>query len=137
MFAYATLSSTDFAASRRFYDATLAVLGQTVVHDYSDGGWVAYEPPPAAAQPINDDQPMLWLCKTPFNGQPANVGNGSMLSFRAKSRAQVDACYAAALANGGTSEGAPGVREAYGPNMYLAYARDPMGNKLSFVSYGV
>jgi predicted lactoylglutathione lyase len=54
-----------------------------------------------------------------------------MLSFVAQTRAQVDAFYAAGLANGGNSEGAPGTREAYGPDLYLAYVRDPMGNKFS------
>jgi catechol 2,3-dioxygenase-like lactoylglutathione lyase family enzyme len=131
MFAYATLGSTDFAASRQFYEAAFATLGIGLLHDYSDGGWVAYG---SLADKDNPATPCLWLCKTPFNGAPATAANGAMLSLAAPNRAAVDAFYAAALANGGSSEGAPGVREAYGPDMYLAYVRDPMGNKLSIVT---
>jgi catechol 2,3-dioxygenase-like lactoylglutathione lyase family enzyme len=131
MFAYAVVGSTDFEASLNFFDATLATLGHARLHEYLDIGWVAYGDPKYADNPA---MPTLWLCRQPFNGQPATVGNGSMMSFAALTSAQVDAFYAAALANGGSSEGEPGTREAYGPELYLAYVRDPMGNKLSVVT---
>jgi hypothetical protein len=54
----------------------------------------------------------------------------------AKSRAEVDAFYDAAMANGGTDEGAPGLRPHYGPNWYSAYVRDPAGNKIAVVYDG-
>lgn len=54
-----------------------------------------------------------------------------MMSFAAQTRAQVDAFYVAGLANSVSSEGAPRTREAYGPDLYLGYVRDPMGNKFS------
>lgn len=131
MFAYATVGSLDFEASLKFFDATMAVLGHARVQEFLDYGWVAYGDP-------NDNKPnspKLWLCRTPFNSQAATVGNGSMMSFAAKTRKQVDAFHDAALANGGTSEGAPGTRDAYGPDLYLAYVRDPMGNKFSVATY--
>lgn len=71
----------------------------------------------------------------PFDGQPASVGNGTMVSFLAKSRAVVDAFHAAALAHGGTNEGLPGLRPQYGPQFYAGYVRDPDGNKLNAVCY--
>jgi catechol 2,3-dioxygenase-like lactoylglutathione lyase family enzyme len=133
MISYATVGCSDFAKSKQFYDAVLGAFGYRVVHDYSEGGWLGYCDPARAEDPTAQT---LWLCKTPFNGAPASVGNGCMIGLGAKTRAQVDAAHAAALANGGTSEGDPGVREAYGPDFYVAYARDPMGNKMSFVCRG-
>jgi catechol 2,3-dioxygenase-like lactoylglutathione lyase family enzyme len=133
MYAYATVGSTNFAASSAFYDATFATLGLGRIHDYSDSGWIAYGNP---AEKDNPNTQTLWLSQTPFNEQPATVGNGMMLSLLAKSRTQVDAFHAAALATGGSSEGAPGTREAYGPDFYVAYVRDPMGNKFSVIFRG-
>ena len=67
----------------------------------------------------------------PIDGQPATHGNGSTIGFTCGSPEQVEAWHAAGVANGGTSiEDPPGVREsAFGP-LYLAYLRDPEGNKL-------
>ena len=62
----------------------------------------------------------------------ATIGNGSMVALDAESRADVDAFYKAALAHGGTDEGAPGLRPFH-ENFYAAYVRDPDGNKLSAV----
>ena len=58
------------------------------------------------------------------------------LGLKASSWAQVDAFHAAALANGGISEGAPGLRLQYQPDFYAAYVRDPDGNKLAIVCRG-
>ncbi|MBK8544484.1 MAG: VOC family protein [Caulobacteraceae bacterium] len=66
---------------------------------------------------------------TPENGKAASLGNGSMLAFKAPSRAAVEAFHAAALASGGKDEGAPGVRGETEPPFYGAYVRDPEGNK--------
>jgi catechol 2,3-dioxygenase-like lactoylglutathione lyase family enzyme len=128
MLGYATVGSINFEASKAFFDATLGSLGITRVFDYGD--WVGYCDPK-----LKDSvqTKTMWLTKTPFNGQAATVGNGSMVGFHAQSIAQVDAFHVAALANGGSSEGAPGFREAYGPGFYVAYVRDPMGNKFSCV----
>ena len=70
-----------------------------------------------------------------FDGNPSTVGNGTHIAFLANSRAQVDAFYAAALAAGGSDEGAPGLRPHYHANYYGAYVRDPDGNKLQAVCH--
>jgi catechol 2,3-dioxygenase-like lactoylglutathione lyase family enzyme len=126
MIDYATVGTNDFAASSAFFDAVLATLGHRRTHDYSEQGWLAY------GRNGQANEVTLWLCK-PYDGQPATVGNGTMIAFSAQTRAQVDAFHAAALAHGGRCEGPPGIREQYGPDMYLAYVRDPMGNKFSVV----
>jgi catechol 2,3-dioxygenase-like lactoylglutathione lyase family enzyme len=91
-------------------------------------GWGTYEA--GGAREV-----ALWVCK-PFNGQAASVGNGIMVALRAKSWEQVDAFHAAALANGGISDGAPGLRPQYNADFYAAYVRDPDGNKLAVVCRG-
>ncbi len=68
----------------------------------------------------------------PFDGNAATFGNGSMTAIEAPSRAAVDAFHRAALAHGGSDEGAPGLRPFHA-HFYAAYVRDPDGNKLSAV----
>lgn len=67
----------------------------------------------------------------PYNGEPATNGNGTMATCGVADRATVDAMHAAALANGGSCEGPPGVRDN---GFYVAYWRDPDGNKMNAVS---
>ena len=67
---------------------------------------------------------------TDFDRAPHAAGNGQMVAFLAASRAVVDAVHAAALASGGSSEGAPGLRPEYHADYSGAYFRDPDGNKL-------
>lgn len=121
---YLTLGATDHKAAVAFYDALLATIGWARFADYP--GFTAYGPGG------KDDGQTLWICN-PFNGEAAGAGNGTMLAFDAESRAQVDAFHAAALAAGGTDEGAPGLRPQYTPDWYAAYLRDPTGNKLAVV----
>lgn len=122
MISYVTLGSNDRAKAKTFYDAVLAPL--SLKAGYADDEMVGYGP--------EGGQIQLWVVQ-PYNGLPATVGNGSMVSLAASTRDQVDAAHAAALAHGGTDEGKPGLREIYGPNTYLAYFRDLDGNKLSIV----
>jgi predicted lactoylglutathione lyase len=77
----------------------------------------------------------LWVCK-PYNGAPATAGNGAMVALWARDWRSVDAFHATALANGGTSEGAPGLRLLYNPDFYACYVRDPDANKLAVVCRG-
>ncbi len=134
MFAYLCLGTSDMARSTRFYDAVLATLGharcQTPGEDDGDewAGWGLYED-------MGRVQQALWVCR-PFDGNPPVPGNGAMVGLRATSWAAVRAFHAAALANGGTSEGAPGLRPQYNPDFYAAYVRDPDGNKLAAVCRG-
>ena len=122
MFLYITLGTNDLARATRFYDAALAPLG--LVRRFSDPDEVGYSHPA-------DADIRLWINR-PFDGKPASVGNGSMPALIAPNRAAVDGFHAAALANGGTDEGAPGLRP-YGASFYACYVRDPDGNKLSAV----
>lgn len=71
------------------------------------------------------------MIEVPINGEPATYGNGSTIGFAANSAAEVDAWHAAGTANGGTTcEDPPGERAN---GAYLAYLRDPAGNKLCAV----
>jgi catechol 2,3-dioxygenase-like lactoylglutathione lyase family enzyme len=127
MFSYVSLGTRDLARAMRFYDAALAPLGHQRVEDYDPEDR-------SAAWGLDDPGPHLWVTQ-PFDGAPASAGNGTMVSFLAPSRAAVDAFHAAALAHGGTDEGAPGLRPQYAPYFYAAYVRDPDGNKLNAVCY--
>ncbi|PNS07774.1 VOC family protein [Solilutibacter silvestris] len=120
MFSHITLGANDIDATKEFYDAILGVLGaQAGVIDakgrlvYHHGGG-------------------RLLITKPLDGQPATHGNGSTIGFLGASPAAVDAWHAAGIAHGGTSiEDPPGVRHATeGRVLYLAYLRDPSGNKL-------
>jgi catechol 2,3-dioxygenase-like lactoylglutathione lyase family enzyme len=135
MFTFICLGTRDLARASCFYDPVMATLGyarcDTAGEPEWEGwrGWGVYQH--HGAQEL-----ALWVCE-PFDGNPATVGNGSMVGLRATSWAQVDAFHAAALSNGGTSEGAPGLRLHYQPDFYAAYVRDPDGNKLAAVCRGV
>lgn len=124
MIGYVTIGHNDIDASSAFYDAAFAPLGY--VQTFKDGasGWVGY-----GARDKTPGLPDIMLAK-PHDGGAATFGNGSMLAFKAGSRANVDAFYAAAVAAGGKDEGAPGVRGSFDPPFYGAYVRDPAGNKL-------
>lgn len=124
MLDYATFGANDIEQSKAFFDATLAPLGYA---QFYNDGWVGYAP---------DGNPekghVVWV-GSPYDGQAAQKANGFMIGFTAPTREAVRAFHAAALANGGTCEGEPGLREAYGPNIYMAYVRDPVGNKMSAI----
>jgi catechol 2,3-dioxygenase-like lactoylglutathione lyase family enzyme len=131
MFAYACLGTADLQRAVRFYDAVMATLGHRRCDTRDEPGWDDW-----AGWGLYEDegriQDALWVCR-PFNGGPPHPGNGVMLALRARSRAEVRAFHAAALAHGGTSEGEPGLRTHYSPDFYAAYVRDPDGNKLAVV----
>lgn len=124
---YCTLGISDLARATRFYDAAMAPLG-LARNDNAPEGWASY------GAPDYDTGSGVYLCP-PFDGNPPHPGNGTMTAFHATSAAQVRAFHAAALAHGGTDEGAPGTRAEYGPAFYVAYVRDPDGNKLACVHH--
>jgi catechol 2,3-dioxygenase-like lactoylglutathione lyase family enzyme len=134
MFTYVYLGTNDLERAKRFYNATMASLGlqRCVTNDPAwdriSAGWGIYEE--GGVREL-----ALWV-GLPFNQQPATTGNGSMVAFKARSWKEVDDFHAAALASGGSSEGAPGLRLHYGADFYAAYVRDLDGNKLAVVCRG-
>lgn len=119
MFSHIMVGANDLEASKKFYDATLGALG--VPAGFSDPkGRVFYMTPTG-----------VFAITAPIDGAPATHGNGATIGFAAKSPAEADAWHAAGVANGGTTcEDPPGVREGAQGKLYLAYLRDPAGNKL-------
>lgn len=119
MFTHVMVGTNDLDRAKKFYDATFAVLGVK----------------PA----VIDGHRMFYRSKTgmfgvgkPINGEPATVANGGTISFAVETTEQADAWHAAGLANGGTAiESPPGIRKGPGMELYLAYLRDPDGNKLA------
>jgi catechol 2,3-dioxygenase-like lactoylglutathione lyase family enzyme len=126
MLLYVTLGTDDVIRARTFYDATLATIGMTRSVESQDE--IGY----GDATPPETGRARHFFVTKPYLKAPASWGNGTMIAFAAPSRGSVDAFHKAALANGGTDEGAPGVRP-YHANFYACYVRDPDGNKLSAV----
>ena len=129
MLSHVCLGTNDPARSERFYDAVLAALGHFRCADSGDPEWQAWRGW-AVYRGAADEELTLWLCR-PFDRRPASAGNGTMVAFRARSWSEVEQFHAVALAHGGTSEGAPGLRPQYEADFYVAYVRDPDGNKLA------
>ena len=129
MLSYITLGANDMDASERFYTALLVPLGYEKRKDH-DGLEFSL---PLAADGAGSPGAVVYV-KPPFDGGTATVGNGSMNAFQAASNDVVRQVHAAAITAGGTDEGAPGYRAAYSKNFYVAYLRDPVGNKIALFS---
>lgn len=119
MFSHVMLGANDIEASKKFYDAILGALG-------------------CKPGVIDDKGRCFYFTKTgvfalskPLDGKPACNGNGSTIGFAAESPAAANAWHEAGLANGGTAcEDPPGERQGTTGSLYLAYLRDPAGNKI-------
>ncbi|MFK7699829.1 VOC family protein [Pseudomonas caspiana] len=119
------LSVSDITRSIRFYEAALTQLGITARLDY-DGK----DGPPGHADLKGfgaNGRVFFWLREGIVEGRAAHVG------FVAKSKAEVDAAYAAAMKEGAVDNGAPGARLHYDPDYYAANVLDPDGYSLEFV----
>lgn len=118
MFSHIMVGVNDLEASKKFYDAVLGTLGVA----------------PGAANKnryFYRSKTGTFAISTAINGEPACHGNGSTIGFKAESSEQADAWHAAGIANGGTTcEEPPGFRDGAVGKLYLAYLRDPDGNKL-------
>lgn len=121
MLTYLTIGANDLERSGRFYEAVLRPLGYTR-SDSAEG--IAFAPPRGSTAGT------IYVVK-PFDGRPATPANGLMPAFQSPTQALVRALHEAGRAAGGTDEGAPGFRAAYSANFYVAYLRDPVGNKLA------
>ena len=119
MYSHIMVGANDVNESKKFYDAILGTLGHKPgVID--EKGRVFYM-----------SKSGVFSISKPINGEPACNGNGSTVGFAATDPAQADAWHKAGLANGGSAcEDPPGVREGDNGSLYLAYLRDPSGNKL-------
>lgn len=119
MYSHIMVGSNDLAKAKTFYDATFGALGA--------------EP---GAAPMEDrlfysHNGGLFAVIKPINGQPACHANGGTIGIGMNSPEEVEAWHAAGVANGGTTcEDPPGVRQGGMGALYLAYLRDPAGNKL-------
>lgn len=122
MIHHVSVGTNDLARARRFYDATLAAVGllpmraDAFAAHYGGGHF-------------------MFSALRPADGGSATAGNGIHIAFGVEDRAMVDAFHAAALANGGSSDGVPGLRPDYDAHYYAAFVRDPDGNKLEAVTY--
>jgi catechol 2,3-dioxygenase-like lactoylglutathione lyase family enzyme len=111
--------TNDVGKARAFYDATFAALGLGDARVPMDVPVALYRLPGG----------LHFMLGAPRDGQPATRGNGDTLGFAAPDAAAVDRWHSAGLANGGTCEGPPGIREA-ASGRYGAYLRDPDGHKI-------
>jgi catechol 2,3-dioxygenase-like lactoylglutathione lyase family enzyme len=134
MLTYVYFGTNNLEQAIAFYNATLKPLGMERCvtgdpqWDRIAAGWGLYED--------GGVRELAFWIGIPFDGKSASVGNGSMVAFSARSWKAVNEFHTAALANGGTCEGPPGLRLHYAPDFYAAYVRDPDGNKIAAVCRG-
>ncbi|MES1971219.1 MAG: VOC family protein [Pseudomonadota bacterium] len=119
------IAASDFAASRRLYEAALAPLGIGLMMEVTPEQTGGYH----GLGLGKNGKPFFWL----GNGGPR--GAGMHIAFVAESRAQVDAFYQAAIAAGGHDNGPPGIRAHYHPNYYAAFVLDPDGINVEAVCH--
>ena len=119
MYSHNMVGSNDIDRSKKFYDAVFGAMGgKPGIQD--DKGRLIYM-----------HNGGLFLVTKPIDGKPATAGNGCTIGFTMDSPEQANAWHEAGLANGGTAiEDPPGVRSGAMGDLYLAYLRDPDGNKL-------
>jgi catechol 2,3-dioxygenase-like lactoylglutathione lyase family enzyme len=119
MFSHMMVGSNDLDRSKKFYDALFGAVG----------GKEAMVDPKGRLMYFHNGG--LFMVTAPIDGQPACHANGGTIGFAMETPAQADAWHAAGVANGGIAiEEDPGIREGNGMKLYLAYLRDPDGNKL-------
>ena len=119
MFSHVMIGANDIQQSKIFYDAILAEMGHKpgVIDDKGRGFYFT--------------KYGVFGLSNPIDGNSATPGNGSTLGFAASSSDIVDKWHATGLANGGTDcEDPPGLRQNSTGSLYLAYLRDPSGNKI-------
>jgi catechol 2,3-dioxygenase-like lactoylglutathione lyase family enzyme len=119
MFSHVTIGSNDIERTKRFYDALMAATAGPA-GSIDARGRLSYR-----------HRGGMLLIVRPLDGKPATGANGGTIGFTVDSPAAADAWHEAGVAHGGTScEDPPGVRQGSAGPLYLAYLRDPDGNKL-------
>lgn len=123
MFNHVMVGSNDIERSKRFYDAVLGLLGAgEAFRNQAGSGHVRL---------FYRHNGSTFCVTEPINGEQATAANGGTIGFKCDSVEQVRAFHETALAHGGESiEDPPGLRDGSLGGMYLAYVRDPDGNKL-------
>ena len=134
MLDHMTFRVTDIARTKAFYTAALAPLGYSLCFEGNYGSNMLGFAYPAPSEP-DGKKADVWFIDgpSPYGGPPATAG--CHLAWRAQSRAQVDAFYAAAIAAGGKDNGAPGLRPDYHAHYYGACVIDPEGNNVEAVCH--
>ncbi len=127
MFSHIYIGISDFDRAFAFYSRLMECLEVEARFCDPAKPWAGWQSAP-------EPRP-LFLIGKPYDGQPHAPGNGQMVALLAKNRKVVDEAHAIALAHGGRSEGAPGLRPHYHEHYYGAYFRDPDGNKLCVVCH--
>ncbi len=125
MLSYIRVGANDIPLSGRFYTAILTPLGYRKKEVPNGVEFTFPEVPGQSPGPA-----AVYVAK-PFDGAEASVGNGSMTAFQAETQEMVRSLHAAGLEAGGSDEGAPGFRAEYSEHFYVAYLRDPLGNKVA------
>ncbi len=118
MIGYITLGTNNLQRAAEYYDALMSLLG--AARFMEDENFIAWSKSP--------DSPGFAVTK-PFNGEPASVGNGTMIALQVENETQVNIVYNKAIELGGSDEGKPGPR--FGGGFYCGYFRDLDGNKLN------
>jgi len=118
MFSHIMLGTNNLDRAKAFYDKVLGTLG--IPPARVDGNRIFYMTPTG-----------VFCVSKPIDGKPATTANGGTIGFAVSSPQQADAWHAAGIASGGMAiEDPPGVREGSVGKLYLAYLRDPDGNKI-------
>ncbi|MCV2420949.1 VOC family protein [Paucibacter sp. DJ2R-2] len=134
MLDHMTFRVRDIAQAKAFYAAALAPLGYTLALEGNFGANIVGFGHPDSSEP-EGKRTDVWFIDGPSPYGGPEVTTGCHLCWRAASRAQVDAFYAAAIAAGGRDNGAPGLRPHYHPNYYGAFVLDPEGNNIEAVCH--
>lgn len=134
MLDHMTFRVTDIHRAKAFYSAALAPLGYTVCFEGHYGSNILGFAYPDPSEP-DGKKADVWFVDgpSPYGGAPATTA--CHLAWKAGSRAQVDAFYAAAMAAGGRDNGPPGLRPDYHPHYYGAFVIDPEGNNIEAVCH--
>jgi catechol 2,3-dioxygenase-like lactoylglutathione lyase family enzyme len=117
MIDHVSLRVLDYPRAVAFYRAALAPIGYDLIMEFGNAAGLGA-----------DGKPDLWIMATEGHVHPTHLAFSS-------DRGRVDAFHGAALAAGGTDNGAPGVRQDYHPHYYAAFVHDPEGNNIEVVSH--